>query len=371
MIPSLTECFICNCVVPVGIWSSIFLVLIVVKVELIRMFGWNIRDHILIERIIRIVCNCIDSCFTQSNIVYLSAFIQLEADITGFNHLVGIKQFCFSIPVKRILGEDLFVALQIGCHGIASIVPHGLIVDCFIVFNTHLINQCLWCWIQAVIGPQRIEIWLWSQTMVNNGIIIRCFKSNHFTEFGTFSRIQCIRFFCGQGLGIFIILFCTFNHFQWHRSISGIVFMEVEYPFQTGCKVLCITICLFLTVYIDPFYTFAKFKGPSQTAIFSTPFFCNCRYQFTFCINLQQTINQICQVLTILLSLCIQDVEGFQFTANCHRNYQIFDLIFRRCFFFLLCTASFPGSSILFSGFLRAAAASQCQHTCQKQRHYS
>ena len=114
--------------------------------------------------------------------------------------------------------------------------------------------------------------------------------------------------------------------------------MEVKYPFQTSCKVLSSTICFLLSIYINPFYTFAKFESPSQTVILCTPFFCDTWNQLTFLVNFQQTIHKAGQVFVVFLSLCVQNVESFQLTACLSWNYEIFDLIFST---FLVTTFAF------------------------------
>ena len=164
--------------------------------------------------------------------------------------------------------------------------------------------------------------------MINQSIVVRCFQTNHLTEFGAFLCVQSISLVFGQGLGVFIVFSCTFNHLQRHGGVGRVVLVEVEYPFQTGSKVLCITVCHLVAIDIDPFYTLTNFKGPGQTVVLGSPFFCDTRNQFTFFVNLQQTIDQVGQVFAVLASLGVQDVEGFQLTADSHRKSQVGDAFF-------------------------------------------
>ena len=159
--------------------------------------------------------------------------------------------------------------------------------------------------------------------------------------------------------------------------------MEVEYPLQTGQKVLCDTVCFFIAVNINPFYIVAQFEGPGQTAILGTPFFSDTWNQFTFWVSFQQTVYQVAQVFIVLSSLRVQNVEGFQLTRCNNRTNQIFNLVFRGfflilflCFFLLLtallgCVAAF--SRFFFGCCSPAAATAQhegCCHSQSKQSGY-
>ena len=122
--------------------------------ELEGTFLWSIRYHIVVQRIAWVFCDGVDARFAQSNIVYLAVFVQLVADVAGFGHLKGncIKKGTILIPVHRVFGVYLLVALQVLGHGVAPIVPHGFVVDCPVSFWTHLVYQSFWSRIQTVVG---------------------------------------------------------------------------------------------------------------------------------------------------------------------------------------------------------------------------
>ena len=319
IVPGQTECFVCNCSVPVCIWCAIFFHLVVVKDVLIRVFRWNIWNQIIMEFVVRVFCNCIQLSFTKLYIVNVAGFIQLVCNVVGLYHLNsnGIEQFCFSIPVHWVFGEDLFVTLNVRGHGVATIVPHIFVVHgTNSVRTAQLIYHCLRHWVQTNIGSQGIEVWFFGYTVINYSVIIWSFQTNHFTEFRTFACCQSFCFFFRQGLGVFIIFGCAFDHFDWHGCIGRVIFVEVQNPLQTSCEVLCITICFFLTVHVNPFYTFTEFEGPAQTAVFCTPLFCDTWNELTFCVRFQQTINQVCQVFSVFQSLAVEDVKSFQFSGS-------------------------------------------------------
>ena len=219
--------------------------------------------------------------------------------------------------------------------------------------------------------------------MINQSIVVRCFQTNHLTEFGAFLCVQSISLLFGQGLGVFVVFSCAFDHLQRHGGVGRVVLVEVEYPLQTGCEVLCITSSFFVAVDVYPFYIVAQFEGPGQTAILGTPFFSDTWNQFTLWVSFQQTVYQVAQVFIVLSSLRVQNVEGFQLTSCNNRTNQIFNLVFRGFFlilclcFFLLLTALLGGvaafSRFFFGCCSTAAAAAQhegCCHSQSKQSGY-
>ena len=193
-----SEVFICNSGIPVGIRSSVFFVLAVVKVNLVGIFIYRFFYQIIIKFVICIAADGLQVTFCQVNVVNLACLIKLECNVVGFYHFNGnsVEQAAFCIPVSRILGKYFFVALYIGSHGVATVIPHCLVVHFLNTFDTQLINHCLGHWIQTSIGCNCVKIWFWSGAMINNGVIIRCFDSNHFTELGAFTSSQCLSFFC-------------------------------------------------------------------------------------------------------------------------------------------------------------------------------
>ena len=314
-----------------------------------RIFSWHLFYHIVVEWIIFIVADCADIAFAQSYFINFAILVQLECYVVRFYHLCGnsIKQFAFSIPVSWVLSKYFFVVLNVCSHGVWTIIPHCSVVHCTNTISAaQFINHCLRHWEQTSIGCYRVKVWFWIGTMIDYSVIIWNFHTNHFKEFGAFPCGKSFSFFFGQSLGIFIILGCAFDHFDWHRGINGVIFMEVEYPFQTGCKVVRCNVCFFICIDVNPFYAFTKLKGPGQATVFCAPFFCNSRNQFTMSICFKKTVYRITKDIKFLLALAAQNIKGLHFVYAQLRNYEVFDFIFGRSSFcgfclFLSCSLSF------------------------------
>ena len=379
VVPGFTECFVRDCSVPVFIRCAVFFFLIVVEVELVRVLGRNCRYHVVIVFVAWIFCDGIDMCLGQVNIVDFSILIQLEGNVVGFNHLDGncFKTFALGIPVQWVLGENLLVVMDVGGHGVSAVVPHIFVVHRLNASRTaQLFYHCRGNWIQGIIGSKSIKIRFLGDTMINQRIVIRGFQSDHLAEFGAFLCVQSKCFFFAEGLGVFIVFLCTFYHFQRHGGIGGVVLVEVHNPLQTGSKIFCGTLRFFIAVDVYPLHTLANLEGPGQTAILGSPFFCDAWNQFTVCINFEQTVYQVGQVLAIFCSLRVQDIEGFQLTGNQLGDNQVTDLI-PRCrsssffflFLFLLFATLFSGAAGIFSRFFfgccaTASAAAQHKSCC-------
>ena len=379
VVPGFTECFVRDCSVPVFIRCAVFFFLIVVEVELVRVLGRTCRYHVVIVFVAWIFCDGIDMCLGQVNIVDFSILIQLEGNVVGFNHLDGncFKTFALGIPVQWVLGENLLVVMDVGGHGVSAVVPHIFVVHRLNASRTaQLFYHCRGNWIQGIVGSKGIKVWFLGNTMVNYSVVIRGFQSDHLAEFGAFLCVQSKCFFFAEGLGVFIVFLCTFYHFQRHGGIGGVVLVEVHNPLQTGSKVFCGTLRFFIAVDVYPLHTLANLEGPGQTAILGSPFFCDAWNQFTVCINFEQTVYQVGQVLAIFCSLRVQDIEGFQLTGNQLGDNQVTDLI-PRCrsssffflFLFLLFATLFSGVAGVFSRFFfgccaTASAAAQHKSCC-------
>ena len=104
--------------------------------------------------------------------------------------------------------------------------------------------------------------------------------------------------------------------------------MEVQYPFQTGCKVLRGTICCGISVYVYPFNAFAEVECPGQSAVVCSPIFSNTWSQLAVRVNFQQAVYQVGQVFSVLCSLALEHIEGFKLPGCKLRNNQVFDFIF-------------------------------------------
>ena len=210
--------------------------------------------------------------------------------------------------------------------------------------------------------------------MVNNSVVVWGFEANHFAELGAFSSGQRFCFILRQGFGVLIVLFSAFDHLNRHCGVVGVVLVEVENPLQTGSKVLCITVCFFIAIDIDPFYAFAYFEFPGQTAIFAAPLFCDTWNQLTLWIGLQQAVHQAGQVFAVFCTLGVEDVESFQFSGCKSCDVQVFDFVFAAGFLFFvgafsICLATL-GIGLAVAALSITAASAQYQRCsqCQSQQ---
>ena len=224
-----------------------------------------------------------------------------------------VKTHRFGIPVFRVLGEYLFIALNIGSHRICAVVPHILIVHRIDTVYAQFIHQTLCQRIQTVRGCQCIKIWLFRNTVVDKVMFVENLYSDHLTEFGAFACCKSISFFFRKGLSVLVIFPCTLDHLHRHRSIDCFVLVEVEDPLQAGGKVVCYAISLFIGIDIHPLDPITQMEFPGQTAILGSPFVCNARNDLSPTVGAQQAIPQIIQYYTIVSVLSMQKVKGCQF----------------------------------------------------------
>ena len=257
--------------------------------------------------------------FIQADIVKLARLIQLESDVIGFNHLDGgsIEKAALGIPIFWILGLNFFIALDVGGHKIWTVVPHRFVIHgAHAVRSTQLVNHCLRDWEQARVGCNRVKVRFRVDAVVDDGMVIRDFDADHLQELGTFAGSQRIGFLFAQGLGVFIVLVCTLNHFQRHRGICRVIFVEVEHPLQTGSKVPCVAVSFLLRVDVYPFYSFAQVEGPGQTAVLCIPVLCNAGNRHTMRVNFQQTVPVVTEHIKLFLALRVQHIESFHLIDN-------------------------------------------------------
>ena len=216
--PGQTEGFVCCRCIPVYVLAAVIKQFVVVQLELIAVFCRNIWNQIVIELVVRVLCNRIDLCFTQTNIVYLSCLIQLESHIVRFNHLNGdgVEQGAVGIPVQWVFGVHLFVALDVGGHGVAAVVPHIFVINSSKAVHAHLINQLLGSRIEGNVRSQCIKVWFFINAGVHQCVVVRGVQSDHLAELAAFPCGQRIGFLFAQGLGVFVVFICTLNHLQRH-----------------------------------------------------------------------------------------------------------------------------------------------------------
>ena len=330
--------------------------------HLVGVFGRNCRYQVIVIFVVRVSCDGGQRALGQVNVVEVARLEVLERNIGGLHHLNGngVEQFALGIPVERVLGENFLVTLNVGGHGVWTIVPHVLVVHRLNrVWAAQLIDHCLGNWVQALVNCQGIKVWFFSDAGVGDGVIIRHIDTDHLAERRAFLRSQRQRFFFTQGLGVFIVFVCTLEHFQRHGSVGGIVFIEIQNPFHTGGKIVSGAVRFLVAVDVYPFYALAQFEGPGFAAIFAAPFLCNSWLKRTFRGRFQQAVDQVGQVLTVLLSLAVKDVKGFQLTGQQPWNIQVGD--------FALCCFCRTSCAAVFA-FRCSSAAAACQNKCCCQR---
>ena len=306
-------------------------------------------------------------------IVNLAVLIELERNVVGLYQFNGngVEQGAVGVPVERVLGEDLLVVLDVRGHGVAAIVPHGLVGHRLnFIDAAQLVNHALCHWVKSNVGSQRIEVWFLGYAGVDNSVVVRSLDADHLTELGAFACIQRFGFLFAQGLGVLIVLLCARDHFHRHCGVVGIVLVEVEYPLQAGCKVVCYDVCLLVAVHVYPLRIVAELEGPGQTAILRTPLFRDTRNQLALRVGLQQAVHQAGQVLAVLSTLCVQDVEGLQLSGCQSWDVQVLDGVFGGVAG--ACTGLALRAGFSVAACVAAAAASCQDHCCcQRQREQS
>ena len=209
------------------------------------------------------------------------------------------------------------------------------------------------------------------------GVGIWSFNSNHFTEFRTFTSGESISFFFGQTFGVIVVLLCAFDHLARHRGSDGVIFVEVQGPFQSGQEVVCNAVRFHIAVHVNPFYIVAEFEGPVKTAVFGTPLGRNTWMTFVKAVFFQKTFNEVEKNFKVFVGFAVQNVEGSQFILSQFWQHQIGDFVFAGdsrsissfvLVFFVCCFVfGFSGSSIAWFFFLGSrritSAGSQSHHS--------
>ena len=219
VVPGEAEGLVGNCQIPVVVRGAVFVVLCKVEVNLPGIFGRQFFNQIVMELVVFIIIDGGQVALGQCNIIQFPCLIQLESDIGRLYHLDGdcVKKGALGVPIFRVFGLYLFVALNVGGHEVWSVVPHGLVVHrAHAVRAAQLIDHCLRDWEQAGVGCYRVKIWFRVDAMVNDGVIIRNLNAYHLQEGGTFARSQRVSFFLAQCLGVLVVLVSALNHFQRH-----------------------------------------------------------------------------------------------------------------------------------------------------------
>ena len=242
-----------------------------------------------------------------------------------------VETFCFGVPVVWVLFVNFGVTIDVIGHDVWTAVPHGFVIHTLNAVNAESVNQTLVQWSHAVVWQQGVEVWFFSDAVVDNGGSVRNFDANHFEEFRTFGCVQSTSFFFSHSCGHLVVFFCTFDHFHWHGSVVGQVFMMVQNPFKTGSPVLSSQICGNFFVNVTPFQAFTDFNSPGQTAVFGTPFGSQTRDQLTVTVGIQCLRPYWAQTFCVSCRLGVQYVEGNEFSGSQFTKYEVGDFFFCRC----------------------------------------
>ena len=361
---------------------------VVVPMELVGVSSRNVWNQVVMEFMVWIFADGFNHGFAEFNVVHFTGLIQLVSNVVGLYHSDGnsVEQEAVFVPVFRVFGKNFFVALQIRGHGVAAVVPHIFVVHCTNAINAaQFVDHSLRHWHTGGVRHQRIEVRFFSSAGVVQGVGIWSFNSNHFTEFRTFTSGESISFFFGQTFGVIVVLLCAFDHLARHRGSDGVVFVEVQGPFQSGQEVVCNAVRFHIAVHVNPFYIVAEFEGPVKTAVFGTPLGRNTWMTFVKAVFFQKTFNEVEKNFKVFVGFAVQNVEGSQFILSQFWQHQIGDFVFAGdississfvLVFFVCCFVfGFSGSSIAWFFFLGSrcitSAGSQSHHSsCTQSQHF-
>ena len=143
IVPCLTECFICNCLVPVFIYGTISKMLVIVEMELVRVLSGKFFRKLIMELVVFIIVDGSQVCFGQIDVIQFACFIQLITNGQIFYDLDGngFKTTAFGIPVQRVLGQSLGVVLDVLGQSVSTIVPQAFDTGGQNVFNTNFFDE--------------------------------------------------------------------------------------------------------------------------------------------------------------------------------------------------------------------------------------
>ena len=118
--------------------------------------------------------------------------------------------------------------------------------------SAQFIYRCLSHWVQSNVRSQ-------GSSMVFGDARgrLQCnhleFQINHFTEFRTFACCQSFCFFFRQGLGVFVIFFCAFDHFRLALQCEKSHFCRSSEPTPDQLQSPETSTISFFDHYVNPF----------------------------------------------------------------------------------------------------------------------
>ena len=227
VVPGKAEGLVCDGGVPVDIRCPILQMFVIVKVNLVGA-GGGIFNQIVVVWIFRIVVDSFQVALGEGDGVDFARLIELVHGVVGFHHLDcdGVEKLTVLIPVERVFSEDFLVALYVGGHGVAAIVPHVFVVHGFYTgraaqFIDHRLRH------RPQAGGEAVPVRARADAAVDQGVRIRGFNADHLFKDGALLCGQRKGFLLGEGLGILIIFVCTLQHNEKIGGLRGLVLVEV------------------------------------------------------------------------------------------------------------------------------------------------
>ena len=364
VIPSQAEVLVSNGGIPVHIGIAVLVALIPAKMQLIGILGGAGFNDVIMELVGLAVVDGAQVGFGQLDVIKLAGLENLERNVAGFDHLVGngIEQGAVGIPVQGVLGQNLFIAVDVMGDGVAAIVPHVLVGAGIEAINAQLVYQGLGRGIEAVVGGNGGKVGQLGYAMVNQGVVIGSFDADHLLEYGQIHALGFVggeadgleavlfadgfelslgflvilgQLFLGGGVGIrgdFKILIAghigiviggAFDHFGRHGGVGGFVLMEVQYPFKTNQPVLGLNFLHGFAVHVYPLNALAEVEGPGLAAVLGAPGFRDGGNEVAVVIVGQKAIDAVGKDAQFLVVLAIENVEGLHFVSQGEISYPI------------------------------------------------
>ena len=364
IVPSQTEVLVSNGGIPVHIGIAVLVALIPAKMQLIGILGGAGFNDVIMELVGLAVVDGAQVGFGQLDVIKLAGLEHLERNIAGFDHLVGdgIEQGAIGIPVQGVLGQNLFIAVDVMGDGVAAIVPHVFVGAGIEAINAKLVYQGLGRGIEAVVGGNGGKVGQLGYAVINQGVVIGSFDADHLLEYGQIHALGFVsgqtdgfeavlfadgfelslgflvilgQLFLGGGVGIrgdFKILIAghigiviggAFDHFGRHGGVGGFVLMEVQYPFKTNQPVLGLNFLHGFAVHVYPLNALAEVEGPGLAAVFGAPGFRDGGNEVTTIVVGQQAVYAAGQNTQFLVVLAIENVECLHFVSQGEISYPI------------------------------------------------
>ena len=313
--------------VPVGIGRAVFVLLIPAEVHLVGILGRTSFNQVVVELVAFVVVDGAQVGLVQIDVVQVAGREPLEGHVRRLNHLDGdgVEQLhVVLVPVGFVLGQHLFVLVDVLRAGVGAVVPHGGVISAEVAIHADFLDQLGRQRSQAVVAGHRGEVAQLIHAVIDQGVIIGRFEANHLQEL--FSA-QLLGFFFAQALGILIIFAGALDHFNGHGGVGGLVLAVVQHPFKAGDPVLRSAVRLVVALIVNPGHALIELEDPGLAAIGRRPLLGNAGNQCAVGIIGEQMIIEVAQHVQIDSRLRIMVAPGLHLTGNRLVRAQVFDLI--------------------------------------------